>query len=92
MALVPRQRLVKDLTFKVIAIADLLGMIVAGISAIVMVKAGYGFWALAWQVVILRAVATIYIWSVARWMPALVFSKHALGELLASAFMCLQRE
>lgn len=86
LALVPRQRLVKDLTFKVIAIADLLGMIVAGISAIVMVKAGYGFWALAWQVVILRAVATIYIWSVARWMPALVFSKHALGELFGFSF------
>ncbi|GGC72813.1 lipopolysaccharide biosynthesis protein [Marinobacter halophilus] len=85
-ALVPRQRLVKDLTFKVIALADLLGMIVAGISAIVMVKAGYGFWALAWQAVILRAVATLYIWGVARWVPALVFSKRALGELFGFSF------
>lgn len=86
LALVPRQRLVKDLTFKVIAIADLLGMIIGGISAIVMVKSGYGFWALAWQVVILRVVSTLYIWAVARWVPRLVFSKHALGELFGFSF------
>lgn len=85
-ALVPRQRLVKELTFKVIAVADLLGMVVAGIAAIVMVKAGYGFWALAWQAVILRAVATIYVWGVARWMPAFVFRKRALGELFGFSF------
>ena len=81
LALVPRQRLVKDLTFKVIAVADLSGMIVAGVAAIAMVKLGYGFWALAWQNVIQRAVATIYIWGVARWAPAFEFSRQALGEL-----------
>jgi O-antigen/teichoic acid export membrane protein len=86
LALVPRQRLVKDLTFKVIAVADLLAMMVAGISAIVMVKAGYGFRALAWQAVILSAVATLYIWGVARWVPAFVFSKRALGELFGFSF------
>ncbi len=86
LALVPRQRLVKSLTFKVITIADFLGMFVAGIAAIVMAKYGYEYWALAWQFVILRVVATLYIWMSARWMPRLSFSKHALAELFGFSF------
>lgn len=85
-ALVPRQRLVKELTFKVLAVADLLGMIIAGVAAILMVRAGYGFWALAWQVVILRCVATGYVWCVARWLPGFQFSTRALLELFGFSF------
>ncbi|WP_273208554.1 lipopolysaccharide biosynthesis protein [Marinobacter subterrani] len=86
LALVPRQRLVKNLTFKVVVSADLIGMIVAGISAIIMVYAGFGYWALAWQPVILRMTATIYIWSVAKWLPSLAFSREALKELFGFSF------
>ncbi|ARM84050.1 lipopolysaccharide biosynthesis protein [Marinobacter salarius] len=86
LALVPRQRLVKRLNFSVVTIADLLGMIVAGVAAIIMVKLGFGYWALAWQFVILRLVATVYIWAFARWVPAFTFSKYALGELFGFSF------
>lgn len=86
LALVPRQRLVKELTFKVVVSADLVGMIVAGTTAITMVHAGYGYWSLAWQPVILRMVATIYIWSVARWVPSIAFSKEALKDLFGFSF------
>lgn len=86
LALVPRQRLVKDLSFKVIAPADLLGMLVGGVTAISLVRMGYGYWALAWQPVILRAVATLYIWGIAKWRPSLSFSKSALSELFGFSF------
>jgi PST family polysaccharide transporter len=81
LALVPRQRLVKHLSFHVTAVADLLGMIVGGVAAIFMVIDGYGYWALAWQPVILRFVATCYIWGIARWLPRFIFSGSALKEL-----------
>ena len=86
LALVPRQRLVKDLSFQVTAVADLLGMIIGGVTAVFLVKEGYGYWALAWQPVILRFVATCYIWGVARWMPAIAFSPSALNELFGFSF------
>ncbi|PHQ75633.1 MAG: hypothetical protein COB82_01750 [Marinobacter sp.] len=86
LALVPRQRLVKDLNFKVVAPADFIGMLVSGITAISMVRMDYGYWALAWQPVVLRLTATLYIWSVARWVPSLAFSKAALAELFGFSF------
>ncbi|MDX1559504.1 MAG: oligosaccharide flippase family protein, partial [Marinobacter sp.] len=58
LGLVPRQRLVKELSFQVTAVADLLGMIIGGTVAVLMVREGYGYWGLAWQPVILRFVAT----------------------------------
>lgn len=86
LALVPRQRLVKDLSFKVIAPADLIGMVVSGAIAIFMVQINYGYWALAWQPVTLRLVATLYIWIVAKWLPSIAFSKDALKELFGFSF------
>lgn len=86
LALVPRQRLVKNLSFQVTAVADLLGMIVGGLAAVYMVAEGFGYWALAWQPVVLRLVATGYIWSVARWVPAFTFSGSALKELFGFSF------
>lgn len=86
LALVPRQRLVKNLSFQVTAVADLLGMIAGGLVAVYMVMEGFGYWALAWQPVILRSVATVYIWSIARWLPALAFSSSALKELFGFSF------
>lgn len=86
LALVPRQRLVKNLSFQVTAVADLLGMIVGGVVAVFMVAEGFGYWALAWQPVILRMVATLYIWAIARWIPAFEFSRAALKELFGFSF------
>jgi PST family polysaccharide transporter len=86
LALVPRQRLVKTLVFKTIAVADLVGMIVAGIVAITMVHQGFGYWALAWHPVILRLVATAYIWLSARWVPEFEFSMLALRDLFGFSF------
>lgn len=86
LALVPRQRLVKNLSFQVTAVADLLGMIIGGLVAVFLVMEGYGYWALAWQPVILRFVATCYIWGVARWIPAFDFSRIALKELFGFSF------
>lgn len=86
LALVPRQRLVKELSFKVVTVADFLGMLVGGIVAVYMAKAGYEYWALAWQFVVLRVVATVYVWAYARWIPAFSFSKHALAELFGFSF------
>lgn len=86
LALVPRQRLVKTLVFKTIAVADLVGMVVAGIVAIILVNQGFGYWALAWHPVILRLVATVYIWLSARWLPDFEFSTLALRELFGFSF------
>ncbi|MEP1216117.1 MAG: lipopolysaccharide biosynthesis protein [Marinobacter sp.] len=86
LGLVPRQRLVKDLSFQVTAVADLLGMIVGGTIAVFMVSQGYGYWGLAWQPVILRFVATCYVWGAARWVPAMAFSGEALKELFGFSF------
>lgn len=86
-ALVPRIRLVKSLTFSVLATADFVGMVVAGIAAIVMAEKGYGFYALAWQSLIVIFVALVIVWLYSRWLPDLSYSKSALLDLLSfSAF------
>lgn len=91
-ALVPRIRLVKSLTFSVLATADFVGMVVAGIAAIVMAEKGYGHYALAWQSLIVIAVALVIVWFYSRWLPDWSYSKSALGDLLSfSAFNFFNR-
>ena len=86
-ALVPRIRLVKALTFSVLATADFIGMVIAGVVAIIMAGKGYGYYSLAWQPLIVVSVASIIVWSYSRWVPDFSYSKKALGDLLGfSAF------
>ncbi|MDX1560728.1 MAG: oligosaccharide flippase family protein, partial [Marinobacter sp.] len=61
-------------------------MIIGGTVAVLMVREGYGYWGLAWQPVILRFVATCYVWGAARWVPAFAFSGEALKELFGFSF------
>jgi O-antigen/teichoic acid export membrane protein len=81
--LVPGNRLAKELHFGYVAIASLLGMLLAGALAVYMALEGYGVWALAWQAVVGTLVTTLVTCLACRWKPQFVFSFGALKELLS---------
>jgi PST family polysaccharide transporter len=85
-ALVPRQLLVKAMNFQAIASADLIGMVTAGFLAGWMAYDGYGYWALVWQPITSRVLATLYIYWACNWRPSLQFSGRAVQELFGFSF------
>lgn len=81
--LVPSERLAKELHFGYIAIANLMGMLLAGALAIYMALEGYGVWALVWQSVVSTLVTTVVTCLAGRWTPQFIFSFRALKELFS---------
>jgi len=80
--LVPGNRLARDLHFGYVAIANLLGMLLAGALAVYMALEGYGVWALVGQALANALVTTLVICVACRWRPRFSFSFSALKGLM----------
>lgn len=48
--------------FKYLTISNLAATLTAGITAIVLIKYGYGYWALAWQLVLVAGLRNLFMW------------------------------
>ena len=55
--------------FKDISIANLSAAVVSALLTIVLVLAGYTYWAIAWQQVSLTTVRVTMLWLLSRWQP-----------------------
>ena len=62
--------LAKNLMVKEQAVAGVLGLIVAGIVAIVLAWKGYAYWALAWQQVVFISVVNLVRLYYSKWRPS----------------------
>jgi O-antigen/teichoic acid export membrane protein len=78
MLLVPLAQLRAALRFRELALAQIAGAIAAGALAVAMARAGYGYWALIIQGLILIAVRAGIIWWRSRFIP--VFRAN-VGEI-----------
>jgi O-antigen/teichoic acid export membrane protein len=59
----------RQMRFTALALIDLLSLIASTIIAIVMAKAGYGYWALIAMTVSLPLIATVGLWLATGWVP-----------------------
>ena len=61
--------LTRSMRFKEISIANLSAAVVSALLTIVLVSAGYTYWAIAWQQVSLTTVRVAMLWLLSRWQP-----------------------
>jgi O-antigen/teichoic acid export membrane protein len=68
--LVPLASLTRALSFKKIAIANVLSVALSGISGVCLALNGYGVWALVIQQIAYHLCRLMLLWGIVRWKPA----------------------
>ena len=69
LGIIPNVLLTRSMRFKDISIANLSAAVVSALLTIVLVLAGYTYWAIAWQQVSLTTVRVTMLWLLSRWQP-----------------------
>jgi len=83
MTLVPRQRLVKQIEFRALAITDFSSMAISAIVAILCAMHDYGYWSLVIQQIVRASVNLMLSTMFAKWLPRLEFSIEATRQLFS---------
>lgn len=78
LAIVQTNRLMKQMTVRLIAISNIVALSISGALGIVLALNGYGAWSLVWQSVTLSGLKSIILWSCVKWRPMLYFSFRRL--------------
>jgi len=81
LSIVQTNRLVKLMEVKMVALANIIGLIISGIVGIWLAIAGYGAWAIVWQTVSLAAVRTLWLWFTGGWFPSIMWSRESFREV-----------
>lgn len=81
LAIVQRARLTRRIDFKSQTKITFISSFFSGIVGVVMAFMGFGVWALIAQDLINRALSTISLWLVNKWVPTVHFSKQSFKEL-----------
>jgi teichuronic acid exporter len=81
LGIVHRSLLAKTLNFQALAVVNLVSASLAGIVAIILALAGYGVFALAWQMLIAASIGVVSLWIIYPWRPNLIFSRASLRRL-----------
>lgn len=89
LSIVPVVILTKSLSFKKMSVASLSGAVISGVVTIFMILRGYGYWALAWQIVLQVAVKALLLWCFCGWTPTRTPRFHVLRELFSFSFSLL---
>lgn len=82
-AIVQMNRLMKQMTVKMIAISNVIGLVVSGIVGIWLALSGWGAWAIVWQSIVLAAVKSGVLWVTSSWKPRFEFSMVALRSIFS---------
>ncbi len=78
----------KSLSFKVISLADLTSALVSGVVTVLMVMNGFGYWALAWQILLQNIVRVAFLWTASSWRVSFHPSFGVIKEVFSfSSFM-----
>lgn len=82
-AIVQTNRLVKKMDVKLVAIANLGGMVPGAIIGIWMAFAGYGAWAIVWQSIVIAGGKSGILWLTSKWLPVARMSFKALKGFMS---------
>lgn len=80
---IQKNRLQKQLAFKLIAITELSSYIIGAICAVYMAYHGYGVWSLVGMQISSGITSVVALWIITRWHPSLCFSMRSLKELFS---------
>ncbi len=93
-AIVQMNRLMKQMTVKMIAVSNVIGLVVSGIVGVWLALCGWGAWAIVWQSIALATVKSSILWFTSSWYPKFTFSFSALrsifsvgASVMASSFL-----
>jgi PST family polysaccharide transporter len=79
---VPLALAMRSLSFKKLAVIEVLGSVLAGAVALVMAWRGAGAWCLVAQLLIRHTVVAALLWGSSGWRPKMMFSPSALREVI----------
>ena len=88
-AIVPTNRLMKQMQVRMIAVANSIGLTAGAIVGIWLAVAGYGAWAIVWQTIALSAVKSIVLWATTSWRPLWSFSWVALKSFFSMVMVVI---
>lgn len=78
--LVHRAKLQKELNFKLIAIANISGLLVSGMLMLVCATYGLGVWSLVLKIISQSLVVAIVFWVLHKWRPRFTINWHIIKE------------
>lgn len=81
LGMVQTTRLMKTMNVRMIAVANMLGLVVSGALGIGLAFGGFGAWALVWQTVALCAVKSAWLWITGHWKPLFGFWTDSLKKM-----------
>lgn len=91
LTIIQNSLLSRELKFKELSMAAVIGMIIAGIIAIVMAFLGCGIWAIVANLVLTPLFRSIILWTRSIWRPSLVFELASLKRYFNfGGFLLLQ--
>ena len=82
-AIVQMNRLMKQMTVKMIAVSNVIGLVVSGIVGVGLALAGWGAWAIVWQSIVLAGVKSGILWFTSSWTPRFTFSWDSLRSIFS---------
>ena len=82
-SLVQKARLKKSLSFKKIAITDIISYSTSAVIAFYLANKGMGAWSLVLMQISNAALSALLFWIVAKWTPSWTFSLSSLKELFS---------
>ena len=80
-SLIQQVDLQKKVDFKLLAVINIFGSIIAGIVCLIMALRGFGAWAIVTQMLIKSFITSLLLWIFNRWRPVFVFSLRTLKQL-----------
>ena len=78
--LVQRAFLIKNLNFKLLTNATIIGSVIAGIVGVLMAFSGFGVWSLVAKTLLVGIIQTIIIWIYSPWRPQKYFNLKEIKE------------
>ncbi len=82
-AIVQTNRLMKQMTVKMVAVSNVIGLTVSGIVGVWLALSGYGAWAIVWQSIVLAAVKSGILWFSSSWKPSAEFRMSSLRSIFS---------
>ena len=82
-AIVQTNRLMKQMTVKMIAVSNVIGLVVSGAVGVWLALVGYGAWSIVWQSIVLAMVKSGILWVSSSWVPRFEFSMASLKSIFS---------
>ena len=81
LSLVQMSILQKKFDFRLLAVTNIIGSLIAGIVSVFLAMKGFGTWALVAQLMIKSFLTSLFLWVFCKWIPLFKFSFSSLKQM-----------